>query len=94
MIEGDEMYAKVRRHATRSFNENGYLEVRDFDVIKNDFQMYNNDFSISYAPESPFFGSLKDSINENSIGKTLRASLEQLFESHSAGILIAESLSL
>lgn len=70
------------------------MEVRDFDVIKEVFQMYDNSFSINYAPGSPFFGSFQDRVNVNTIGKTLMTSLESLFENHSAGVLLAESLSL
>ncbi|CAG9799443.1 unnamed protein product [Chironomus riparius] len=95
MIAGDEIYTKIRNSSNRNLDVNGHLDIRDFNNIRGGFQMFENSFNINYAPESPFFGSLRDSVNAPpSVGQTLMASLQSLFESHSSGVLIAESLSL
>lgn len=105
MVEGDSTYEAVRilsnnNPNTYAIDNDGYLLVRNFDVIKRDFIMYNRSFSIYYQEDSPFFGSLQDDVNDDShkgdaIGlRSLRKSLEKLFDSHSAGILITQSKSL
>lgn len=61
MIEGDGMYERIRylsANDTSAYpvDQSGYIEVRNFDVIKRDFIMYNKSFSIEYEDETSFYG--------------------------------------
>lgn len=106
MIEGDGMYETIRIMTNGNPNglpiyDDGYLMVRHFNVIKRDFIMYDNSFSIDIEEDSPYFGSLEDDKNDDDTlqdgvfgRRSLKRSLEMLFREHSAGILIAESKSL
>lgn len=57
--------------------------------------MYNNAFSIEYDDNSPYVGSLSDSVNDGVLAHTLESSLNTMFniDHHKAGVLIAEGYS-
>lgn len=68
--------------------------VRNFDVINQDFSMYSKNFSIEYNENPALFGCLMDSVNrKDGIGNTLNDTMQNLFNDHAAGILIAEGKS-
>lgn len=91
LIEGDGCYQEIRILTGVNFPQSGFINVRNFDVIKNDFLMFENAFSIIYADEPEIFGCLDDRMNRSDevAAKSLREGLEELFKNHSAGILIA-----
>lgn len=100
MLEGDGCYQAVRilseYHPQRyPIEADGYLSVCDFDVIKTDFLMFNESFSIEYADESPLYGSLQDAANMNiDTAQPLKDSLNQLFQENNAEVLITTGKSL
>jgi len=77
-----------------SIAESGHLMVRNFDVLNQDFSMYSKNFSIEYNENPALFGCLMDSVNrKDDIGDTLNDLMQNLFDDHAAGILIAEGKS-
>lgn len=99
MIEGDDIYQQIvienERRGGLAVEKDGYLEILHMNVIKHDFIMYNNAFSIAYDDNSPYVGSLSDSVNDGELAHTLESSLNTMFniEHHTAGVLIAEGYS-
>ena len=94
LLSGDEIYTRIRLLTDGQVNahpipESGYLMIRNFDVIKQHFSMYNNTFYIEYDQDPSLFGSLMDNKNEAGIGLTLHDALTRLFDGHAAGILIS-----
>lgn len=93
MLEGDNIYMMVRTLSEQQEDaypiENGYLLVRNFDVIKQDFTAFDKSFSIDYDNESNLYGSLNDALNTEDFGVTLHNALTTLFQHHVAGILIS-----
>lgn len=96
LMFGDEFYSSVRALENEPLaypiSDDGYLLVRNFDVLKRDFIMYNEVFGIEYDDDPPYFGILDDKSN-GEIGMSLLDSLTVLFELHIAGILITNSKS-
>ncbi|CAI6370574.1 unnamed protein product [Macrosiphum euphorbiae] len=99
LIEGDDIYGEIysltaEQENALSIPESAHLMVRNFDVINQDFSMYSKNFSIEYNENPALFGCLMDSVNrKDGIGNTLNDSMQNLFNDHSAGILIAEGKS-
>jgi hypothetical protein len=56
--------------------------------------MYSCSFRIEYEEETNLVGCLRDSVNIQDFGMTLKESLTTMFTSHKAGVLIATSKSL
>lgn len=97
MIEGDNMCTTIHNLTEQQENaypiEGGYLLTRNFDVVKHDFIMYEKSFSIEYDEEPLLFGSIEDLTNRGNAGLMVREALSKLFETHSAGIMIAAAYS-
>ncbi|GFT52455.1 uncharacterized protein NPIL_144231 [Nephila pilipes] len=99
MIEGDDLYQQIvienERRDGLAVKEDGYLEILHLNVIKHDFIMYNYAFSIEYDDNTPYFGSLSDSVNDEELTHTLENCLNAMFniDHHKAGVLIAEGYS-
>jgi len=100
MIEGDTIYALIRENNNNRnprvfpIPPSGYLVLKNLDVIKDDFLMYDAVFSLNYDDNWLCSGSLLDSINNGELGITLLAALKKLFREHNAGIIVAYSKSL
>ncbi|GFW12425.1 hypothetical protein TNCV_816781 [Trichonephila clavipes] len=95
MILGDQIYSDVRFQMERNFvvhpiDENGYLLVRNFNVIKDDLVTFNKRFQINFDEELRIYRSLNDQVNKANFGRTLRQGIDKLFEDHHTGILISE----
>ncbi|GFU99745.1 uncharacterized protein TNCV_49611 [Trichonephila clavipes] len=75
--------------------ENGYLEILHMNVIKHDSIMYDNAFSIEYEDNTPYIGSLSDSVNDGELAHTLESSINTMFniDHHEAGVFTAEEYS-
>lgn len=98
LIMGDEIYEKVRLLTITQENAHpipgsGYLMVRNFDVVKQDFAMYGKRFSIEYDQDPCLFGSLRDAANQDAIELSLSNSITRLLENHNAAILISSEKS-
>jgi len=94
---GDNLYSEVRILTTANCQtqipDSGYLLVRNFNVIKNDYLMYGDHaFSMNYADYTEIYGTLNDEENRT-VGVDLIDGLNWLFLEHSAGILIARQYS-
>lgn len=93
MITGDQIYSDVRFQTEISLRaypiENDeYLQVRNFNVVKDDLFAFGKRFEITMEDDPNIYGNLSDKYNAEDLGRTLRQGLEDLFLSHSAGILI------
>ncbi|GFY05806.1 uncharacterized protein TNCV_4404731 [Trichonephila clavipes] len=94
MIEGDSLYVKLRllnaeNPAGIQIEEDGYLEIRHFDLVKAGLEIFDHTFALEYENDSSLFGSLGDLVNHNSIGLPLKDVLCRLFVTHQTGIFIA-----
>ncbi|KAG5666270.1 hypothetical protein PVAND_017605 [Polypedilum vanderplanki] len=99
MTEGDGIFADIHyktRDNAQAFpiDGSGYLSIRNLDIIKHDFIMYDNVFALEYDDEWVCTGSLQDNINDGVIGHTLLNAIRMLFIEHNAGVLVCESKSL
>ncbi|KAG5674477.1 hypothetical protein PVAND_004445 [Polypedilum vanderplanki] len=99
MIEGDSIFAQIHYETsanTQAFpiDGSGYLSIRNLDIIKHDFIMYDNVFALEFDDEWVCTGSLQDNINDGVIGRTLLNAIRMLFIEHKAGVLVCESKSL
>ena len=93
MITGDQIYSEVRSRtelllSAYPIEADGYLLVRNFNVIKDDLMVFGKRFQITFLDEPSIYGSLCDKYNNEDFGRTLHQGLEDLFEVYSAGILI------
>lgn len=98
MIEGDSLYSRIRTTIAQNNNEDEiaereYLNVADFDIIKDGIHMFYENFRIEYDGETDIYGSLSDRANHGNIGYKLKDGILKLFEQHEAGILIANGKS-
>lgn len=98
MILGDQIYSNIRFQTARNLTaypiENDqYLLVRNFEVVKDDLTTFGKRFQITFDDEPSIYGILNNKLNEASLGKTLRQGLEDLFMVHNAGILITDGQS-
>lgn len=103
MFEGDNIYATIRfltyfmREKGKDvvlIPDSGYLELRNLDVIKHDFLMYDNAFSLNYDHDWLCQGNLIDRKNDGVVGKTLLNAMRDLFSDRNTGILVGCSKSL
>ncbi|KAG5666753.1 hypothetical protein PVAND_014765 [Polypedilum vanderplanki] len=99
MIEGDSIFAEIHYMTNANaqafpIDGSGFLSIRNLDIIKHDFIMYDNAFGIEYDDEWMCTGSLQDNINDGVIGRTLLNAIRMLFIEHKAGVLVCESKSL
>ncbi|KAL3283667.1 hypothetical protein HHI36_006805 [Cryptolaemus montrouzieri] len=95
MLAGDSLYCWIRTQLDPTeLDETGYLEIRNFHIVRKSLQMYECRFSVEYDENTLLFGSLQDSVNTNNIGITLHTALNRLFDSHSSGILTASNKSV
>ncbi len=62
--------------------------ISNFDVVKQNFTMYQNQFSLHYDDDTDLFGSLQDSTNSDTVGKNLTEAIHSIFQHHGRGILI------
>ncbi len=99
LIMGDTLYSTVLLKSRNSNNahpipESGYLELKNFDVVKEQICLHNTTFSIKYEDSSPIYGSLQDNMNVvDEIGSTLLQGIELLFTEKKAGVLTTSSKS-
>lgn len=96
LIEGNAIYKTIQLlsdHQGIGIPASGYLFVKNFDVVRSDLKMFDATFDLLYENDPLIFGSLSDEKNQGPVGVTLLHGLCQLFESHSAGILIANDRS-
>lgn len=94
MIEADRLYSYIRASLIQFNNgeelvNNGYLNIQDLEVVKNDLHLFSKDFAIQYDVDTDIFGSLNDRVNERTDGCKLIDGIRKLFENHKAGILFA-----
>ncbi|CAG5055549.1 unnamed protein product [Parnassius apollo] len=76
MLAGDSLYCWIRTQLDPTeLDETGYLEIRNFHIVRQSLQMYECRFSIEYDEDTLLFGSLQDSVNTNNIGITLHTAL-------------------
>ncbi|GFT79295.1 uncharacterized protein TNCV_3275471 [Trichonephila clavipes] len=90
MFEDDFIYQQIviekKGRGGLAVEENGYLEILHMNVIKHDFIMYDNAFSIEYEDNTPYIGSLSDSVNDGELAHTLESSINTMFNiDHHAG---------
>ena len=76
MFQGDQIYKEIIMLTANNPNaspisEDGYLDVRNFGVIKEDLIMYDMNFSIEYINNTNIFGNVQDDKNQNGFGITL-----------------------
>ncbi|GIY78098.1 uncharacterized protein CEXT_566231 [Caerostris extrusa] len=69
MITGDQIYSNIRFQTERnlaaySIENDPYLLVRNFKVIKDDLVTFGKRFRITFDEESSIYGSLNDKLNE------------------------------
>ncbi|XP_044597317.1 uncharacterized protein LOC123273901 [Cotesia glomerata] len=93
MIIGDQIYGDVRYQTeikliAYPIENDGYLQVRNFNVIKDELFAFGKRFEITIEDDPNIYGNLCDKYNAEDLGRTLCQGLEDLFLSHSAGILI------
>ena len=96
MIEENALYKTVKllsEHAKIVIPSPGYINLKNFDVVKNDLRMFDARFLLNYENDPVLYGNLKDDLNQEGYGFTLFEALYLLFEGHSAGILITQSQS-
>lgn len=98
MIEADQLYSLVKllcneRNDGYVIPENGYLQEKDFDVVKYNLNVFGRSFKIQYNDDAEIYGSLNDQANIRNVGYKLIDGLDKLFETHTTGILIANSKS-
>ncbi|GIY52630.1 uncharacterized protein CDAR_584331 [Caerostris darwini] len=89
MLTGDQIYSNIRFQMARnlaaySIENDQYLLVRNFKVIKDDLATFGKRFRITFDEEPSIYGSLNDKLNEANLGSTLRQGLEDLFMGSSA----------
>ncbi|KAL4706339.1 hypothetical protein ACJJTC_016633 [Scirpophaga incertulas] len=102
MFSGDDIYNQVitlcnRLPDAQPVDQSGYLSVNHLAVIRENFEMFEKTFKFECASDSPWYGNLRDALNDNrplTEAKeggmlSLKRSLERLFATHSAGIFIA-----
>ncbi|KAG5683578.1 hypothetical protein PVAND_012851 [Polypedilum vanderplanki] len=99
MIEGDRIFAQIHymtRDNAQAFpiDKCGYLSIKNLDIIKQDFIMYDNAFALEYDDNWLCAGSLQDNINDGVISHTLLNAIRMLFIDHNAGVLVCASKSL
>ncbi|GFY21901.1 uncharacterized protein TNCV_3295451 [Trichonephila clavipes] len=90
MISGDQIYSDVRfqtekNFATHPIDEDGYLLVRNFNVIKNDLVAFNKRFQINFDGEPRIYRSLNDQVDQADFGRILHQGVDIFFEDHNAG---------
>ncbi|CAG5052131.1 unnamed protein product [Parnassius apollo] len=62
MLAGDSLYYWIRTQLDPTeLDETGYLEIRNFHIVRQSLQMYECRFSIEYDEDTLLFGSLQDS---------------------------------
>ncbi|GFR12670.1 uncharacterized protein TNCT_13111 [Trichonephila clavata] len=99
MIEGDDIYQQIvtekERRGGLAVEEGVYLELLHMNVIKQDFILYDNAFSLVYDVNSPYISGLGDSVNDEELAHTLESSINTMFkiDHHKAGVLITEGYS-
>lgn len=98
MIEADKLYSTIRRLIDERNDRyvvpaNGYLLVKDFDVVKNNLNMFGRTFKIQFIDDTEIYGSLCDQVNTRDFGYKLSDGLAKLFETHTTDILMAGSKS-
>ncbi|KAF9407199.1 hypothetical protein HW555_012690 [Spodoptera exigua] len=61
MLAGDSLYCWIRTQLEPfKLDETGYLEIRNFHIVRQSLQMYECRFSIEYDEDTVLFGSLQD----------------------------------
>ena len=94
LIESNKLYERVLLSNPQKIPPSGFLLVNNFDVVRDDIKMFRTGFSLHYDRDPAIFGNLRDCKNPpGDIGVCLSAGLNNLFNNHSAGILIAKSKS-
>ncbi|GFY44978.1 uncharacterized protein TNIN_57811 [Trichonephila inaurata madagascariensis] len=73
-----------------AIEEDSYLEILHMNVIKHDFIMYDNTFSIEYDDNTSYIGSLNDSVNDEELAHTLESSMNSMFNINHHKALTAE----
>ncbi|KAL3271802.1 hypothetical protein HHI36_022272 [Cryptolaemus montrouzieri] len=62
MLAGDSLYCWIRTQLDPTeLDETGYLEIRNFHIVRQSLQMYECRFSVEYDEDTLLFGSLQDS---------------------------------
>lgn len=94
----DQIYSDIRFQTERNLTaypveNDGYLLVRNFNVVKDNLIIFGKRFQINFADEPCIYGCLNDKVNKTNLGSTLRQGLEDLFAEHKAGILITSGKS-
>jgi hypothetical protein len=100
MIAGDNLCAEI--HLLTEYGgpevfpipESGYMELKNLDVVKDDYIMYEASLSFDYDDTWNCAGGLRDSDNDGQVFLTLQNAIRRLFEEHNAGVLIGQSKSL
>lgn len=98
MIEGDKLHkiiiAKNLEVNETSIGLDCFIESKHFNVIQNNINMYNQTFEINYQ-EDGLYGLLDDDTNlKNAYGMNLSEAIENIFQSHNAGLFIAGRMCL
>ncbi|GFS42490.1 uncharacterized protein TNIN_464351 [Trichonephila inaurata madagascariensis] len=99
MIESDDIYQQIvtenEHRGGLAVEEDSYLEILHMNVIKHDFIMYDSAFSIEYDDNTPYIGILSGSVNDGELARTLKSSINTMFEidHHKSGVLTAEGYS-
>ena len=74
--------------SSSTFQNNGFLLVQNFNVIKYDLTIFNKIFQINFDEDTSKLDRLKDQAIKSNF--TLREAFEEVFINHRAGILISE----
>ncbi|GFR18851.1 gamma-glutamylaminecyclotransferase [Trichonephila clavata] len=87
MISSDHIYRDVRFQTKRNFvaypiDENGYLLVQNFNVLKNDLVAFNKRFQINFDEEPRIYGDLNDQVNQANFGRTLCQGIDKIQSIH------------
>lgn len=87
LIEGNSIYKTLQLIIGDEIPASGFLYLTNFDVVKDELRMFDENFKIRYNDFPLFYGNLLDSENQE-IGVNLLTALTKLFEDHRAGMLI------
>lgn len=92
LLKGHELYKQIIHHSDEEgivLPESGYLLVKNFDVIKTAFAIFESIVSVNYDQDPAIFGNI--AIQTVDYLPNLRNGLLKFFEEHMHGIIISGS---
>lgn len=94
LLEGNKIYQNIiDRSDVDDIPNSGFLNVKNFDVIKSDLEIFGRGFELIYNEDPEIYGTINETEHDEGFPISLKKGLKTLFQRHMAGILIANDRS-